>query len=253
MSFLKWLGGKGMIASDLAKTVCKGKYVEPFLGGGSVMLEVLTNGYKGTVIVNDLNKDLIDVWLDVRDHCEELCQEILDMGEKITEDKYYILRDEYNTSDHTIRRSALFIVLNRACFRGLYRVNSMGVFNVPFGNYKKVRVPINLIRLASKLIQGVIITCMDYRDFVEKYVDQDTFVYFDPPYLGTYDQYTKNKFDDDEFKEVVKNVCSKAGVVWCSNMSNWGCETFKNKYVINVQNRINSKNPGEWRAEALFY
>jgi DNA adenine methylase len=248
MTFLKWVGGKRLVADEIVNRCKEEKYAEAFLGGGSVMIELLLNGYQGRVVVNDLNKELIRMWIDVRDNVEELCQEILDMGEKITEERYYALREEYNEIEDGVRKSALFITLNRTGFRGLYRVNGDGKFNVPFGNYKKACISGRQLRCISRLIQGVVFVTMDYKDFLEKHVDAETFVYLDPPY-GSFDGYTQDGFNGNEFKEVVKGC---KGHVVVSEMSDWECEGFGRMLIIDVQDKINSKRPGRIRKEAIF-
>jgi DNA adenine methylase len=252
MTFLKWVGGKRKVAKDIVSLVHEGKYVEGFVGGGSVMLELLGNGYQGQVVVNDLNEHLIRMWKDVRDNVEAVCRQLLSMGEKITEERYYELRREYNEIDDSIRKSALFITLNKTGYRGMYRVNQEGRFNVPFGNYKKPRVCGMQLRRVSRLIQRVQFECKDYREFLDEQATENAFVYLDPPYGGMFDGYTENGFDDDEFKVSVQRLFGKGCKVVCSNRADWECEGFRNRLLYDVCDRMNSKHPEKRRLEALF-
>ena len=144
---------------------------------------------------------------------------------------YYEKRDKFNelivggNEDGNIKKAALMIFLNKTCFNGLYRVNKKGLFNVPVGAYKNPLIcdEKNLIAVSEKL-QNVEIICGDYRDS-EKFIDRNTFVYFDPPYrplteTASFTAYTKNVFDDNEqikLANYVECINKKGAKVLVSN------------------------------------
>ena len=112
--FIKWVGGKSKILSNITSNFIKSKiYLEPFLGGGSVLLESLKLGYD-EYIVNDINTDLINTWITVKDNCEELIKELIKYETLNIEARYYEIREKYNTETlNKIERSAIFIYLNK--------------------------------------------------------------------------------------------------------------------------------------------
>ena len=147
--FLKWAGGKTQlldeIVSDLPENIKDIKrYVEPFVGAGSVFFYFLENDYFEEYIINDINSKLINLYEVIRDNPEKLIEEIkklkniylnLEMEER--EKLFYEIRNKFNSLDcNKLQLATYFIFLNKTCFNGLYRENSKGEFNVPFGKYK---------------------------------------------------------------------------------------------------------------------
>ena len=137
---VKWVGGKRQLMFELLKNMPKSynRYFEPFIGGGALFFELQPeNAY-----ISDMNEELINLYSVVRDNVYEL---IADLNRHEVSKEYFLeirnldRTDEYkNLSD--MQRASRFIYLNRTCFNGLYRVNSQGQFNVPFGNYKNPRI-----------------------------------------------------------------------------------------------------------------
>ena len=218
--FIKWAGGKGQLLSnirdtypyELGKTITK--YAEPFVGGGAVLFDVLSNYDLDEVYISDTNAELINTYRIIRDDVNELIVQLDSLQSEYvrmdTENrkKYYnCKRDRFNdlkvNGDETINieKAALFIFLNKTCFNGLYRVNRKGLYNVPMGAYKNPCIcdEDNLSNISSAL-QNVKIVCGDYRESIG-FLDQNTFVYFDPPYrplteTANFTSYTENLFDD---------------------------------------------------------
>ena len=218
--FVKWAGGKGQLLDVLKKNLPVGlgktvtKYAEPFVGGGALLFALLNEYHFETVIINDNNKELMNAYAVIKDRCLELLDELGVLQNEYSglsiEDRqeyYYQKREQLNTvtlSETTaVVKASLFIFLNRTCFNGLYRVNKAGHFNVPAGKYKN---PIicdkeNLLSI-SKVLQSVTILSCDYRK-LENYIDEDTFVYFDPPYrplnaTSGFTSYTEDQFSDKD-------------------------------------------------------
>ena len=225
--FVKWAGGKGGLLSqlnnfypfDLENGIIN-RYVEPFVGGGAVLIDVLQKYDVKEAYAFDVNKDLINCYNVIKNNVEALIKELNKKEEEFLKleanDRtiyFYDIRKEYNSyklkMELDIKRASEFIFLNRTCFNGLYRVNKSGEFNVPYGKYKNPTIcdSKNLKNL-SKVIQNVIFEYGDYKKSC-KYVDNKTFVYFDPPYrplsaTSGFTSYTKEDFNDENQKELAK-------------------------------------------------
>lgn len=210
---IKWVGGKRQLLQELLNNLpnFSGRYYEPFAGGCALLFALKPeNAY-----ISDINEELINLYKIVKGSVEEL---IKDLKKHINTKEYFLnirdidLKEEYKNWSN-IQRASRFIYLNKTCFNGLYRVNSKGHFNVPFGNYKNPKIidEENLTK-CSRLLQKVEIKHADFEE-VLKVVRQDDFVYFDPPYIpisqtSNFTSYTKQGFD---FKEQLrlKEVCDK--------------------------------------------
>ena len=194
--FIKWVGGKGHLLNEIAKKYPIGlgdninTYIEPFVGGGAVLFDILQNYSLKRVIINDINPRLINLYELVRDDVESLIEELAIIEEyyhSLSEDRrkqyFYSEREKFNGGRlSVVEESARFIFLNKTCFNGLYRENKNGLFNVPFGRYKNPKIcDSENLRMASNLLKDVIIFCGDYAKAID-YADANSFVYLDPPY-----------------------------------------------------------------------
>ena len=225
--FVKWAGGKSSLIPQLTKyfpfELKNGqieKYVEPFVGGGAVLIDILQKYDVKQAYAFDINKELINCYNVIKYKVEDLIQK-LDKKEKeffaLDKDErqkyFYNIRTEYNSylldSEIDVKRASEFIFLNRTCFNGLYRVNKNGKFNVPCGKYKNPTIcDANNLRNLSKLLKNVVFAYGDYKES-EKLVDENTFVYFDPPYrplsvTSGFTSYTKEDFNDEDQKELAE-------------------------------------------------
>jgi DNA adenine methylase len=204
--FIKWVGGKNRLLeqfeeympSDLKKGRLK-QYVEPFLGGGAMYFSIFEKYNIKNAHLSDLNKDLILVYIVVQQKPECLLDFLKqyqnEYNTTIQEKRnglYLSAREHFNNqrfeinynkfSENWIPRAAEFIFLNKTCFNGLFRLNSKGEFNVPYGKYKTAAIlDEENILSASNVLQNATITQSKYTDCYKK-INQDTFVYFDPPY-----------------------------------------------------------------------
>ena len=226
--FVKWAGGKNQLLGQINKylplELTNGKidrYIEPFVGGGAVLIDVLQKYDVKSAIAMDINADLINSYLVIRNNVEELIKELAIKEAKyksLEDDKrkeyFYEIRTEYNSYELedeviNIKRASEFIFLNKTCFNGLYRVNKNNKFNVPFNNAKNPLIcDVENLRNLSKLIQNVNFICGDYQK-INNFVDNKTFIYFDPPYrplTGTSDftSYTKDSFNDNDQRNLGK-------------------------------------------------
>ncbi|MDT0189106.1 DNA adenine methylase [Rothia terrae] len=180
---VKWVGGKRQLLPEISKHLPDsfGRYFEPFLGGGAVLL----NLQPSHALVSDLNGELINLYEAIRDSPEELLE--LFKSYPNDPDFYYELRGVDRDADAfsrllPVERAARMLYLNRTGFNGMYRVNSKGHMNIPFGRYKNPSVDAeNLLAVSAYLNGDVEILNGDYRDAVVSAGAGD-FVYFDPPY-----------------------------------------------------------------------
>ncbi len=210
---VKWVGGKRQLMFELLKNMPQNynRYFEPFIGGGALFFELQPdNAY-----ISDMNEELINLYQVVRDNVDEL---ITDLKKHDISKEYFMeIRNIDRTEDYenwsSVQRASRFIYLNRTCFNGMYRVNSKGEFNVPFGYYKNPRiVDENNLTNCSNLLQRTEIRHADFSEILTK-VQEDDFVYFDPPYVplsetSGFTSYTKDGFDIDmQFK--LRDVCDE--------------------------------------------
>ena len=211
--FVKWVGGKRQLMFELLKNMPQNynRYFEPFIGGGALFFELQPdNAY-----ISDMNEELINLYQVVRDNVDELITNL--QKHNISKEYFMEIRNIDRTNDYRnwsdVQKASRFIYLNRTCFNGMYRVNSKGEFNVPFGHYKNPRIldENNLIN-CSNLLQGIEIKHADFSEILKK-VKKGDFVYFDPPYVplsetSSFTSYTKDGFDIDmQFK--LRDVCDE--------------------------------------------
>lgn len=217
--FVKWVGGKTQLIDSIEKSLPKdfgGKndltYVEPFVGGGAILFWILQK-YPNikNAIINDINPDLTTAYKIIKEKPHELIMklrfiqdEYLPLSEEKRKEYFLMKRDRFNTKLlDSVENSALFIFLNRTCFNGLYRVNSKGLFNVPFGKYSNPKIcDESTIMADSKLLQKVDILTGDF-EAILKYTKKPSFFYFDPPYkplseTSSFNSYSKEDFNDKE-------------------------------------------------------
>lgn len=238
--FVKWVGGKSQLLEEIRKKYPQKieKYCEPFVGGGAVLFDVLQKFQPKEILINDINKELINTYCQVKDNCEDLILQLKRLEENYinsTQEEQKILfhekRNRYNTIKiddkdfENLEKAALFIFLNKTCFNGLYRVNSKGLFNVPMGTYKNPKIcNENNLRAVSEKLQKVTITCGDYSQCAN-FIDENTFVYIDPPYrplttTASFTSYSENEFGDKqqiELGEFVDKIAAKGAKVVVSN------------------------------------
>lgn len=240
--FVKWAGGKGQLLDVLKSNLPTGigttikKYAEPFVGGGAFLFALLNEYSFEEIYISDNNKELVNTYNAIKNNCIELLSALCDLqteynslSEEIQEKFYYEKRERFNelalSEETAVEKAALFILLNKSCFNGLYRVNKKGKYNVPFGKHKAISIcdEENLIRI-SALIQNVEINACDYHE-VMKFADSSTLVYFDPPYrpLNTtsgFTSYTEEQFSDKDQIELAnfyKSLSDKGVRVMLSN------------------------------------
>ena len=266
--FLKWAGGKGQLLHEIEKYYpfendVITKYAEPFVGGGAVLFDVLSRYDLEEVYISDINTELINTYHIIRDDIDAMVEMLYDMqGEFLPLDTdcrkaYYIKKRErfndlkVNGKGNTdVEKAALMVFLNKTCFNGLFRVNKKGLFNVPMGSYKNPLIcDENNLRAVSEKLQRVNIVCGDYKESAN-FIDENTFVYFDPPYrplteTASFTAYTENLFNDKaqiELADFVDSMHKKGAKIVVSNSdpknSNTEDDFFDNIYSAHKIKRV---------------
>jgi len=217
--YLKWAGGKRQLLADIKKYLPMGintyTYYEPFIGAGALFFELQPK----KAVINDFNEQLILTYSVIKENVDDLIVLLKKYQKRNAEEYYYEIRnmdrdtEKFNELSN-IEKAARLIFLNKTCFNGLYRVNSQGLFNVPYGKYKNPAIceEIVLRQISNYLNSNEIdIFNKDFEQVVSA-AGKKSFVYFDPPYHSpdktNFTGYQANGFDDDE-QERLRNVMIK--------------------------------------------
>lgn len=225
--FMKWAGGKSQLLDQFTnyypKELKKGeikKYFEPFLGGGAVFLNIAQNYSIESAFLTDINEELILAYKVIQKNPDTMIEflskyskQYYALTERERKEYYYEVRDNLNLqrfqinykkySDNWIPRAAQLIFLNKTCFNGLFRLNKKGEFNVPFGKYENPKIlDENNIYALSKILQIAEINAGNFFS-TENKIDENSFIYFDPPYrpiskTSSFTSYSKYSFGESE-------------------------------------------------------
>lgn len=286
--FIKWAGGKSQILNYIRQAYPKElgttikRYAEPFVGGGAVLFDILSNYSLDEIYISDINKELINTYQTIKNNCSELITslslletEYLALDDADRKEYYYTKRSRFNelkkhSESENVEMAALFIYLNKTCFNGLYRVNSKGLFNVPSGVYKHPTIcdSVNLSNISKKL-GNVQIVCEDYRKSID-FINENTLIYFDPPYrpltaTASFTAYAERHFDDNDqnnLAQYVKQLTEIGAKVIVSNSdpknTNEEDDFFDKLYIgqnitrIEANRMINSKGDGRGKINELL-
>ena len=266
--FVKWAGGKRQIIDELKKYIPDefNTYYEPFIGGGALLFELAPK----KAVINDSNAELMNVYQVLCDDSKfkKMCRVLNNYEANHSEEFFYEIRNKdknKNTfnrlSDYT--RAARTIYLNKACFNGLYRVNSKNEFNVPFGKKSKVNTydGNNLITVSNYLTMNDIkILNKDFEEAVS-YAKKGDFVYFDPPYdsdNNIFTSYTEEGFGKEEQRrlaKVFKELDQKGVYVMLSNHNTILINELYKDYhihVIEAKRNINSNGKKRGKVEEVI-
>ena len=238
--FIKWVGGKSQLLEEIKEKYPQNieKYCEPFVGGGAVLFDILSTKHPESILINDINKELINTYSQIKCNCDGMITQLSEIqsvykSHSLEENKtfFYEKRQRYNdlkvngNDAENLEKAALFIFLNKTCFNGLYRVNSKGLFNVPFNNAKNpLLCDEENLRACSQLLQNVEMKVGDYKE-CKSFIDDKTFVYIDPPYrpltqTAAFTSYSENGFTDKEQIELgnfITEISNKGALVLASN------------------------------------
>jgi len=227
--FLKWAGGKRWLLSkadellpDLHKTK---RYIEPFLGGGSMFFYVEPE----SALLSDTNKDLINTYEVIRDNWADILA-ILEKYQRLhSQVFYYQIRS--SRPKKPLQKAARFVYLNRTCWNGLYRVNSKGEFNVPIGTKSNVILHNDDFEQLSKVLKSVNFEVCDFEITINK-AQKDDFLFIDPPYtvkhnLNGFVKYNENIFswqDQIRLKESISKAIDRGAYVLVTNANHKSIE-----------------------------
>jgi DNA adenine methylase len=255
---VKWVGGKRQILDKISKHIPKDitAYYEPFVGGGAVLFNVQPN----QAVINDINSELINLYQVIKDNVGDLIE---DLKKHVNNKEYFYQIRELDRNEKkyglltATERASRIIYLNKTCYNGLFRVNSSGEFNTPFGNYKNPNI-VNeeTLKAVSKYFNKANITFYnkDYDD-VLKGAEKGAFVYLDPPYdpvsnTASFTNYDKCCFDRNEQMRL-KDACDRLdnkGVrfLLSNSATEFILELYKNyKLEIIQANRLINSNPNK--------
>ena len=239
--FVKWVGGKSQLIDEVRRSLPVDlsqregiTYVEPFVGGGAVLFWILQEFPNiEQAVINDINRELICTYSVIRNNVEELVEvlskysyEYGTIGDDARKEYFLNKRARYNEHPaDDVETASLFIFLNRTCFNGLYRVNSKGAFNVPFGRYTNPKIcDEETLRADSEILKRVEILCGDFAQ-TEVYANENSVFYFDPPYkpiteTSSFTSYSKEGFDDGEqirLRDFCNRIAEKKALFVASN------------------------------------
>ncbi len=246
---VKWVGGKRQLLDEITTLLPKRitSYCEPFLGGGAVLFSIQPK----QAVVNDLNQDLMTVYEVIRDDVEALIESL--KKHENTQEYFYSVRDmdrnkeAYKTMSKTEKASRL-IYLNKTCYNGLFRVNSSGEFNSPFGHYKNPNI-VNepVLRAVNKYFcsSDIVFYSEDFSETLSR-LEKGTFVYLDPPYdpvsdTANFTGYNKGGFDRNEQLRLKKccDELTKRGIKFM--LSNSATDFIKELYKEYNINTVQAK------------
>ncbi len=236
---LKWVGGKRQLLDSIEPLIPKcSTYYEPFLGGGAVLF----CRQPAKAVINDSNQELMNVYLTIKEEPEALMRKLKEHREKNCEEYFYHVRaldrDKQGFSNLTnVELAARIIYLNKTCYNGLFRVNSSGEFNSPWGRYKNPNITneTTIQALSAYFNQAdITIKCGDYREALRG-IRKGAFVYFDPPYVpisasASFTGYTAGGFGEQE-QIALKEQCDalhKRGIKFL--LSNSACSFIEDLY-----------------------
>lgn len=240
--FVKWVGGKRQLLKQFKLLnlyppekfdPTKARYFEPFVGGGAVFFDLLPK----KAFLSDMNFELVTTYNAIKTDVESLIKSL----KKHDHNKEYFLHVRAKKVEKLtpLQIASRFIYLNRACFNGMYRVNSKGEFNVPFGDNKNPLIcDEENLRKISQALKNVEIKHQDYKHVLKKARKGD-FIYFDPPYhpiskTSTFTSYTTNGFtenDQIELRDIFAELSERGCFVMLSNSD----ATFINKIYSEIK------------------
>ena len=260
--FVKWAGGKGRLVRELLSDVPTrfGDFYEPFLGGGAFFFALSAREGRFNAHLSDLNDELIETYKIVKENPEDLIavlSKLKDEYEHATSKSEYYYKKRSTTPTSNVETAARLIFLNKTCYNGLYRVNSRGQFNVPFGRYDRPRIldAENIRAVCNALRQAnAELTISDFKESITKCRKNDL-VYFDPPYqplsrTSSFTDYTPDGFsvrDQEILAKVFGILVARGCTVILSNSDTSLTRTLYKEYdtrIVTVNRAINSNGSG---------
>ncbi len=256
----RWAGSKKKLLNEMLISFDSEKeiYIEPFLGSGIVLLNIINQKSYKRYYVNDINQNIIDFYKEIQMNLLDLIKELKIITHKYNEFSslkekerfFYNKRERFNGRNISkLEKSVLFWFLMKTCFNGVYRVNSHNEFNVPFGKKEKIVLDEDYFVKINELIQDVHFMCEPYEKFINQLNEfvnyDDCFIYMDPPYLPETSStinhilYTKNKFKHMEFIKYLNSIKkTKASIMISMSKSKYGDLLYGAGFHMNSLNEI---------------
>lgn len=247
---LKWVGGKRQLLDSIEPLIPKcSTYYEPFIGGGAVLF----SRQPDKAVINDSNEELINVYLTIKNEPEKLIEKLKEHKENSSEEYFYSIRaldrnKEIFQAMTDIERAARIIYLNKTCYNGLFRVNSSGEFNSPWGRYKNPNITNETTIHALHTYfnkANIKIKCGDYKQAL-KGIRKGAFVYLDPPYMpisssASFTGYTAGGFGEKEQKELKQqcDILNSKGIKFL--LSNSSCSFIEELYRDYIVEYVSAK------------
>jgi len=228
--FVKWVGGKRQLLTQFRLlnlyppenfNPITSKYFEPFVGGGAVFFDLQPE----KAMLSDLNTDLITTYTVIKNNVNELISSLKELEMKRDIESFLHIREQNPENLTVVEVASRFIYLNRTCFNGMYRVNSKGKFNVPYGKYSNPTIcDEENLRRVSNVLKYVEIIQQDYKE-VLKQAQKNDFIYFDPPYYpmsitASFTSYTSMPFlkkEQIELRDIFMELHDRKCFVMLSN------------------------------------
>lgn len=271
--YLKWAGGKRQILPEIKKhlplnfgSLC---YYEPFLGAGALFLDRQPH----RAVINDNNEELVLTYKVIREHVEDLIDELNVHKKRNSDEYYYFVRGQDRNREvfdgfTDVQKAARLIYLNKTCYNGLYRVNSQGMFNVPYGRYANPAIcdePV-LRAIHRYLCHDNVKIEILYGDFAVavKNAERNSFIYFDPPYHSpdstNFTGYLAGGFDDDEQRRLHEVFVAKTNAGAKCLLSNSDTSLIRQLYnddrfdtiVVKAKRVINSDGAGRGEVDEVL-
>jgi len=260
--FIKWVGGKGKLIPELEKYFPKefNRYYEPFVGGGALFFYLKQTKNISFSSINDINSKLITTYKQIQRNPKKLITllknieiEYKKLSLEEQEKFFYQKRELYNKENiDELTTTAYLIFLNKTCFNGMYRENSKGEYNIPFGDQKNPTIcdEENILAI-SKCLKNTKITNLSFEKSIENCQKGD-FIYFDPPYYpvnttSNFTSYSKSSFgpkEQEKLRDVFAGLAKKGCLVMLSNSNTPFINDLYKNFHINylfAARSINSK------------
>lgn len=267
--FLKWVGGKKQLLNELNKNSPKNfnRYFEPFVGGGAFYFELQPK----PAYINDINEVLMSAYKNIKSHLPQVLKHLKELAsayENFTEEDkkfmFYDIRKKFNQIDNKeISKTAYLIFLNKTSYNGMYRENSKGEYNIPYGKYKNPLIyDKENLTIVSKTLKDTTISSFPFEIAVDEATKGD-FIYFDPPYypinktsnFTSYSENGFNEFDQLKLKQVVDEKTAKGVKIMLSNSYTPFIRTLYKDYkqiTVYANRSINCKASGRGKIKELI-
>ncbi len=259
--FLRWAGGKRWLINEINRLIdghTFKNYYEPFLGSASIFFNI--NSSFDKVFLNDLNEDLIRTYQEVKTNVNDVIRFLKEFPNNKT--FYYDVRKKHFKNNS--KKAAQFIYLNHTSYNGIYRVNSKGEYNVPYGYKKNYIIDIDSLKKCSQKLQNTILSAGDFSKFID-FIQEGDLVFLDPPYTVSHNnngfiEYNKNLFSlEDQYRlgELIDKIKEKKAFYILTNAAHKTIDNIFNKgdykYTLTRSSTIGGKNAKRGSIEEYLF